>query len=274
MILRITPQVIENALLPEPLHGVPILNLAIVNWIAEVVGVAGAGAGQGVLPDEEVEIGHDAGAVLRHPVPLGGVGPGLAGEGVVDGDDGGGDEAGLHVPGEPHLRVPGAVVDDDGGAGGGVHGVARGPTAPRRRSRSVSQSVTGSGEASPVRFNHHRPRPQRGEEEARAGRRRGGHPTPTATSFCRPQQQQQQQPPPRAPEAAGTDRGMEACRRSEVSGRRGAAGGEGSERGAWLLLFSGYRGICLGVRGGFRVWRRRRRLSGAAGQMQAEAAYY
>lgn len=192
-----------------------------MNWIAEVVGVAGAGAGQGVLPDEEVEIGHDAGAVLRHPVPLGGVGPGLAGEGVVDGDDGGGDEAGLHVPGEPHLRVPararhpfsspasdsprrtlsarrsgkrereregglpGAVVDDDGGAGGGVHGVARGPTAPRRRSRSVSQSVTGSGEASPVRFNHHRPRPQRGEEEARAGRRRGGHPTPTATSFCR-----------------------------------------------------------------------------------------
>lgn len=77
-----------------------------MNWIAEVVGVAGAGAGQGVLPDEEVEIGHDAGAVLRHPVPLGGVGPGLAGEGVVDGDDGGGDEAGLHVPGEPHLRVP------------------------------------------------------------------------------------------------------------------------------------------------------------------------
>lgn len=29
VILRITPQVIENALLPEPLHGVPILNLNI-----------------------------------------------------------------------------------------------------------------------------------------------------------------------------------------------------------------------------------------------------
>lgn len=97
------------------------------------------------------------------------------------------------------------------------------------------------------------------------------HPPPLASAAAQ-QQQQQQQPPPRAPEEAGTDRGMEACRRSEVSGRRGAAGGEGSERGAWLLLFSGYRGICLGVRGGFRVWRRRRRLSHAHARTQAAAA--
>jgi hypothetical protein len=34
-------------------------------------------------------------------------------EGIVDGDDSGGDEAGLHVPREPHLRVPAARAGTD-----------------------------------------------------------------------------------------------------------------------------------------------------------------
>lgn len=154
MILWITPEVIENALLPELLHGVPIVNLAVANGVAQAVGAAGTGPGYGLLPYEEVEIGHDARAVLRQPVPLGG-GPGLVGEGVVDGDGGRGDEAWLHVPGESHLRVAGAVVDDDGGARGGVHravpgvwaGDVSGGTTVLRLARSksplVSEAATG-----------------------------------------------------------------------------------------------------------------------------------
>ena len=103
MVLRVAPQVIEDALLPKPLHSIPILHLqspfhtnsiqrnrelhkavqrrssthlAITDGVAEAVGAAGAGPRQRLLPDVEVEVGHDPGAVLREPVPLGGGAPG------------------------------------------------------------------------------------------------------------------------------------------------------------------------------------------------------
>ena len=75
---------------------------------------AGVGSGQRLLADVEVEVSHDTGVVL---VPPGGGAPrrrlGGGREGIIDGDDSGGDEAGLHVPREPHLRVPAARVGAD-----------------------------------------------------------------------------------------------------------------------------------------------------------------
>jgi len=92
-------------------------HLAVADGIAQAVRAAGAGSGQRLLADVEVEVSHDAGAVLSEPVPPGGGAPrrrlGGAGEEIIDGDDSGGDEAGLHVPREPHLRVPAARVGAD-----------------------------------------------------------------------------------------------------------------------------------------------------------------
>lgn len=192
MIFRITPQVIEDALLPEPLHSIPILHLAIADGVAEAVRAAGAGPRQRLLSDVEVEVGHDAGAVLSEPVPLGGGAPRRrlrgGGEGVVDGDDGGGDEAGLHVPREPHLRVPGAVVDDDGGAGQGVHG-------GRQAGRS-SVSGGGGGNRGGAGSSRARGGPLRPAAGGGGGRRspsrrasqrhhRATHPPPLATTGTR-----------------------------------------------------------------------------------------
>ena len=84
-------------------------HLTVADGVAQAVGAAGTGPGQSLFPNEEVEVSHDARAVLRLPVPLSGGGPRLVGEGVVDGDGGRGDEAGLHVPGESHLRIPATV---------------------------------------------------------------------------------------------------------------------------------------------------------------------
>uniref|UniRef100_A0A0E0CMV3 Uncharacterized protein n=1 Tax=Oryza meridionalis TaxID=40149 RepID=A0A0E0CMV3_9ORYZ len=96
---------------------------------------------------------------------------------------------------------------------------------PPHRGGAVGQSVSQSPAAA-------RLPPSALTTTGRAGKRRQEatvgvaagipHPPPLASAAA---QQQQQQPPPRAPEAAGTDRGMEACRRSEVSGGAGRRGG-------------------------------------------------
>jgi hypothetical protein len=149
-------------------------HLAIADGVAEAVRAAGAGPRKGLLTDVEVEVGHYAGAVLRKPVALGGAPRRRrlgGGEGVVNGDDGGRDEAGLHVPREPHLRVPagvgpdqhhapahrsrewrgeesvpGPVVNDDGWAGRRVHGAVRAvDVVSRDRSRRPSSLILVAG---------------------------------------------------------------------------------------------------------------------------------
>lgn len=143
MVLGIAPQVIEDAVLPEPLHGVPILDLPVLDRVGEVVDAAGSGSGVRLLPNVEVEIGHDPGAVLRQPIAALGRAPRLVLERLVHRDHRGDYEAGLHVAGEPHLRVPGPVIDHDGGAGGGGDGDGDGPATEIRR-----ESAGGKGSCS------------------------------------------------------------------------------------------------------------------------------
>lgn len=104
MILRIAAQVIEYALLPKPLHRVPIIDLTVPDRITQVVRAAGSGSRHGLVADEEIEIGHDSGAVLSLPIRLGRH-SGLVQKRLVHRHHRRNDEARLHVSGEPHLSV-------------------------------------------------------------------------------------------------------------------------------------------------------------------------
>lgn len=55
MVLRLRTQVLEDGLLPESLHVVPVLDLAVADGVVD--SIAGSlSIGQGLIADEEVEV--------------------------------------------------------------------------------------------------------------------------------------------------------------------------------------------------------------------------
>ena len=55
LVLGLRTQVLEDRLLPIPLHVIPILNLAVADGVVDAI-ARGLGVGQGFIADEEVEI--------------------------------------------------------------------------------------------------------------------------------------------------------------------------------------------------------------------------
>ena len=53
MIFRFAPQVLEDAVLPETLHVIPVLNLTVTDRVVRLVGLA---VGLGLLTNVEVKI--------------------------------------------------------------------------------------------------------------------------------------------------------------------------------------------------------------------------
>lgn len=65
MVLWLNSQVFENGVGPEPLHMIPILNLAMSDWVMQAI-TRSIGCRERLVADEEVEI---LGSSLRGKMP-------------------------------------------------------------------------------------------------------------------------------------------------------------------------------------------------------------
>jgi hypothetical protein len=59
VILRLRPEILEDRLLPVPLHKIPVLNLPVSDWITNTISWSFC-VGDGLLADEEVQILYSA----------------------------------------------------------------------------------------------------------------------------------------------------------------------------------------------------------------------
>ncbi len=99
MVLGLGPQVLENALLPEELHEVPVFDEAMANGVLDRV--AGPGL-ERLVADEEVEVVDALADPTRGAV--------AHARRLLDRDSRRDDELGLLVAREPELRVTRSVV--------------------------------------------------------------------------------------------------------------------------------------------------------------------
>jgi len=88
VVLGLAPQVLEDSLLPKPLHQIPVLNLTLADRVGQTVGLL---VGHSLVSNVEIEV--------LHALLLGHLGS------ILGGNHGRDDELGLSVSSEAHLRV-------------------------------------------------------------------------------------------------------------------------------------------------------------------------
>jgi len=90
VVLGLAPEVLEDGLLPEPLHKIPVLNLTLADGVSQTVGLL---PGDRLITNVEVKVLH---SLLLGHLRL-----------VLGANDRGDDELGLGVACEAHLCVTG-----------------------------------------------------------------------------------------------------------------------------------------------------------------------
>ncbi|KAI3480684.1 hypothetical protein L1887_57163 [Cichorium endivia] len=142
VVLWLCTEVLEDALLPEALHVVPVFDETVADGLVHLVGLCIC---VGLVADEEVEIldaafggerggGGKSAGFAGHGWPRTGSARGAC-CGGAGGDGGGEDEGWIRVAGEAHLGVAGTIVehDDVGARHGGRDGVVAKTVAVRKR---------------------------------------------------------------------------------------------------------------------------------------------
>jgi hypothetical protein len=103
VVLWLASQVFEDAMLPELLHHGPVLDLAVLDWVAHGIGL---GNGKSLITNEEVQIIDALGGTLGTCWRGRGGGLGAGGSwGFLHTDLAGNDVVGFTVAGISHLGV-------------------------------------------------------------------------------------------------------------------------------------------------------------------------